>query len=148
MFNITSIEDKVRIPPQKFDKALEVVTYEELRSKYEGIVDKDVGFIIAVTDIKVSPIGKMIPGDGATYHTVSFTLLTYFPEVQEVVEALEKSRARFVVWGLWLDAPRYEREKQFDPGHLAPIRDYLRAHYHLVRNFGEPDYEQVWQRNP
>jgi len=86
MFNIITIEDKVRIPPEKFDKALEVVTYEELRAKYEGIVNKDVGFIIAVTDIKVSPVGKIIPGDGATYHTVSFTLLTYYPDVQEIVE--------------------------------------------------------------
>jgi len=86
MFNIITIEDTVRIPPEKFDKALEVVTNEELRTKYEGIVSKDVGFIIAVTDVKVSSVGKILPGDGATYHTVSFTLLTYFPEVQEIVE--------------------------------------------------------------
>ncbi len=86
MFNIINIEDTVRIPPQKFNKALEVVTNEELRTKYEGIVSKDIGFIIAVTDVKVNPIGKILPGDGATFHTVSFTLLTYYPEVQEIVE--------------------------------------------------------------
>jgi len=82
---------------------------------------------------------------------VSFVTATGYtrPEqVRDVVAALERSQARFVVWGLWLDTPRYKREKQFDPGHLAPIRDYLRAHYHLVRNFGDPDYEQVWERNP
>jgi len=85
-FNIIIIEDTVRILPEKFDKALEVVTYEELKAKHEGIVSKDLGFVIAVTDIKVNPIGKIIPGDGATYHTVSFTLLTYYPEIQEIVE--------------------------------------------------------------
>jgi hypothetical protein len=47
-----------------------------------------------------------------------------------------------------LDTPRFDSEKHFNTAHLAPIRDYLRAHYHLVRNFGEPDYEQVWERNP
>lgn len=86
MFNIIIVEDTVRILPEKFDKALEVVTHEELKAKYEGIVSKDVGFVIAVTDIKVNPIGKILPGDGATYHTVSFTLLTYYPEIQEIVE--------------------------------------------------------------
>jgi len=80
------VEDTIRIPPNKFNEAIETVTYEGLRAKYEGIVNKDLGFVIAVTGIKVNPIGKIIPGDGATYHTVSFTLLTYFPEIQEIVE--------------------------------------------------------------
>jgi len=39
-----------------------------------------------VTDVKVSPVGKIIPGDGATYHKVTFSLLTFYPKVQEVVE--------------------------------------------------------------
>jgi DNA-directed RNA polymerase subunit E' len=34
----------------------------------------------------VNPIGKIIPGDGATYHRVAFSLLTYRPKIQEVVE--------------------------------------------------------------
>ena len=86
MFNLITLEDTIRIPPEKFDKALKKVALEELNAKYEGIVDKELGFIIAVTNIKVSPIGRIIPGDGATYHNTSFTILTYFPEVQEVVE--------------------------------------------------------------
>ena len=36
--------------------------------------------------MKISPIGKIIPGDGATYHKVSFSLLTFYPRIQEVVE--------------------------------------------------------------
>jgi len=39
-----------------------------------------------VTEAKVSPIGKIIPGDGATYHKVNFSLLTFYPKIQEVVE--------------------------------------------------------------
>jgi DNA-directed RNA polymerase subunit E' len=39
-----------------------------------------------VTNVKVSPIGKIIPGDGATYHKVSFNLLTFYPKIQEIVE--------------------------------------------------------------
>jgi len=44
------------------------------------------GYVIAVVDVKVSPIGKIIPGDGATYHKVDFSLLTFYPKIQEIVE--------------------------------------------------------------
>jgi DNA-directed RNA polymerase subunit E' len=80
------LEDTVRIPPEKFDKALEIVTHEELSGKFEGIVSNELGFVVAVTNMEVSPVGRVIPGDGATYHSVSFTLLSYSPEVQEIVE--------------------------------------------------------------
>jgi DNA-directed RNA polymerase subunit E' len=42
--------------------------------------------VIAVTDVKVRPIGKIIPGDGAAYHKVAFTLLTFYPKIQEIIE--------------------------------------------------------------
>lgn len=86
LFSLITLEDTVRIPPEKFDKALETVTHEELSVKFEGIVSKELGFVVAVTKMEVSPIGRIIPGDGATYHTVSFTILSYVPEVQEIVE--------------------------------------------------------------
>lgn len=86
MFSLITLEDTVRIPPAKFDKALEIVTHEELSGKFEGIVNNELGFVVAVTNMEVSPVGRVIPGDGATYHTVSFTLLSYHPEVQEIVE--------------------------------------------------------------
>lgn len=86
MFNLINVEDIVRIPPEMFDQELTNVTGQELGSKYVGLVSKQFGFIIAVIDVKVSSYGKIIPGDGATYHTASFSLLTYYPEVQEIVE--------------------------------------------------------------
>ena len=39
-----------------------------------------------MTDAKVSPVGKIIPGDGAAYHKVNFSLLTFRPKIQEIVE--------------------------------------------------------------
>jgi DNA-directed RNA polymerase subunit E' len=54
--------------------------------RYEGLIDDELGYVIAVTDIKISAIGKIIPGDGATHHRVTFSLLTFYPKVQEVVE--------------------------------------------------------------
>jgi DNA-directed RNA polymerase subunit E' len=86
LFSLITLEDTVRIPPEKFDQALEVVTHEELSGKFEGIVSTELGFVVAVTNMEVAPVGRVIPGDGATYHTVSFTLLSYSPEVQEIIE--------------------------------------------------------------
>lgn len=86
MFKLLSLEDTIRIPPETFGKPLEHVGYERVRAKYEGMVDEELGYVIAVTDVKVSPVGKIIPGDGATYHRVSFSLLAFYPKIQEVVE--------------------------------------------------------------
>ena len=86
MFKLVTLEDTIRIPPEKFGEAIETVGYEQLKMKYEGMVDEELGYVIAVTNIKVNPFGKIIPGDGATFHKVEFSLLTFFPKIQEVVE--------------------------------------------------------------
>ena len=31
---------------------------------------------------------------------------------------------------------------------LEPLRGYLHSKYHLTRGFGEPNYDEVWERNP
>jgi DNA-directed RNA polymerase subunit E' len=80
------MEDTIRIPPETFGNPLESVGYQQVKAKYEGIVDETLGYVVAVTQVKVSPTGKIIPGDGATYHKVSFSLLTFYPALQEVVE--------------------------------------------------------------
>jgi DNA-directed RNA polymerase subunit E' len=86
MFKLITLQDTIRIPPETFGNPLEKVGREQVKTKYEGLVDEELGYVIAVTKVAVSPIGKIIPGDGATYHKVSFSLLTFFPVIQEVVE--------------------------------------------------------------
>lgn len=80
------MEDTIRIPPETFGNPLEAVGYQQVKAKYEGVVDETLGYVIAVTGVEVSPIGKIIPGDGAAYHKVNFSLLTFYPKIQEVVE--------------------------------------------------------------
>jgi DNA-directed RNA polymerase subunit E' len=86
MFKIVTLEDTVRISPEKFGQPLETVAYEQLKMKYAGMVDDELGYVISVTEIQVNPIGKIIPGDGATYHKVTFSLLTFYPKIQEIIE--------------------------------------------------------------
>ena len=86
MFKLIMREDTIRIPPETFGNPLEAVGHEQVKAKYQGLVSEELGYVIAVTNVKVSPTGKIIPGDGATYHRVSFSLLTFYPKIQEVVE--------------------------------------------------------------
>src|SRR3990170_8355502 len=86
MFKLISLQDTIRIPPETFGNPLEKVGRDQVKSKYEGIVDEELGYVIAVTQVEVNPIGKIIPGDGATYHKVTFSLVTFYPVIQEIVE--------------------------------------------------------------
>ena len=86
MFQISELEDVIRVPPAKFGSKLDEVAREILKSKYESTISPDLGYIILITNISVDPTGKIIPGDGATFHKVNFDVMTFFPRVQEVVE--------------------------------------------------------------
>lgn len=86
LFKLITLEDTIRIPPETFGNPLEAVGHQQVKAKYEGIVDEELGYVIAVINVKVNPVGKIIPGDGATYHKVTFSLLTFYPKIQEVVE--------------------------------------------------------------
>lgn len=86
MFQLVELQDVVRVPPDKFGSPLEEVARELLKLKYESTISPANGYLILVTKVQVDPVGKIIPGDGATYHKVGFEVLTFFPLKQELVE--------------------------------------------------------------
>jgi len=86
MFRIVTVEDVVRIPPQKFGDPIDDVAKEQIKLKYENYVDEQLGYVILVTGVDVENTGKILPGDGSTHHRAVFKLLTFFPELHEVVE--------------------------------------------------------------
>ncbi len=86
MFQIEKRNDVVRVSPDKFGSKLKKVALEVLRSKYESTINSDMGYIIQVIDVDLDPVGKIIPGDGARYHKVNFSVLSFFPLLQEIVE--------------------------------------------------------------
>jgi|TARA_B100000959_G_C14979651_1_gene622914 DNA-directed RNA polymerase subunit E' len=86
LFQIEQRIDVVRVSPDKFGSKLKKVALEVLRTKYESTINSDMGYIIQVTDVDMDPVGKIIPGDGARYHKVKFSVLSFFPMLQEIVE--------------------------------------------------------------
>ena len=87
MYREITIVDTVRIPPNRFGEDQRKVIKEILQENYEGILDKDLGVIIAITGISNVDVGQIIPGDGASYHKTEFSALVYLPVVGELVEA-------------------------------------------------------------
>ena len=85
MFSISTLVDVVRIPPSLFGDNLKNAAIEILKSKYESMINIELGYIVIILDAKVEPMGKMIPGDGGTFHKVEFNALTFYPMLQEIV---------------------------------------------------------------
>ncbi len=86
MYLISEIDDTVRIPPNRFEEPLEEVASEIINETYVGKIDKKMGLMVTVKDIKEMGVGKVIMGDGAAYHEVVFTALFFKPELHEIVE--------------------------------------------------------------
>jgi DNA-directed RNA polymerase subunit E' len=86
LFELVNLDDVVRVPPDKFGTPLEEVALELLKLKYESTINPDYGYLILVTKVEVDKIGKIIAGDGATYHRVRFEVLSFYPLKQELVE--------------------------------------------------------------
>jgi DNA-directed RNA polymerase subunit E' len=86
MFRLLTVEDIVRIPPKSFGHPIDKAAKEQIKLKYENVVDEELGYVILVVDVDVDPLGKILPGDGSTYHKVNFKLLSFYPEMHEIVE--------------------------------------------------------------
>jgi len=85
MFSISTLTDVVRIPPKLFGESLKKAATTILREKYESMINPDLGYVIMILDTKVDGMGKIVSGDGGTYHKVEFNALTFYPKLQEVV---------------------------------------------------------------
>ncbi|MBU0953153.1 MAG: DNA-directed RNA polymerase [Nanoarchaeota archaeon] len=86
MYKILTVEDKVRVPPVKFRLAQDEAIKVSLEDAFEGIIDRKVGVILAVTEIISIGEGRIFPGDGSINYPVQFKVLIYLPELHELVK--------------------------------------------------------------
>jgi len=86
LFSISTLVDVVRIPPSLFGTTLKKAGVNILKEKYESMINAELGYIIMILDAKVDEMGKMIAGDGGTFHKVEFEALTFYPKLQEIVQ--------------------------------------------------------------
>ena len=86
MYNIITVKSTVRVEPKYFSKNLKEAVTSILREKYERKVDRDFGIVLCIWNPREMSEGKIIPGDGASYHDVTFDILAYKPDLNEVFE--------------------------------------------------------------
>ena len=49
------------------------------------MVKPDLGYVIIILDAKVDTMGRIVAGDGGTFHRVRFDALTFYPKLQEII---------------------------------------------------------------
>ena len=86
MYHQYTLSHIVEIAPDLFGLPKEESAYEILSRQYHGLLDPELGFIIAICDIIDVGPGKIIHGSAGTFHPVTFTVLTYTPMMHEIVE--------------------------------------------------------------
>ncbi len=85
MFYITEVEDYIRVEPKLFGLATRLAVEQQLHETYSDYYDKELGSVVAVIEVLDVGEGVIIPGDGAAYYNSAFKLLTWKPELQELV---------------------------------------------------------------
>ncbi len=85
MFYEIKAKSHVRVPPNLLNQDIDDAVLQRLNETFEGYISPDVGFVILVTEVLKIGDGIIIPGDGAPYYDTEFKMITYSPEIQEVV---------------------------------------------------------------
>jgi len=98
MYKLVLVRDTVRVPPKRFSEELNTVIGQELDSMITGRIEKNIGVVLSVTDVREVSEGKIILGDGAIYYDTLFELLAYMPMIHEVVEGYVTEVTEFGVF--------------------------------------------------
>ena len=85
MFYLTEVEDYVRVEPKLFGSPTIDAVSSQLKEIYQDYYDKELGKVVAVVEVLQVGDGIIIPGDGAAYYNSRFKLITFKPELQELL---------------------------------------------------------------
>jgi DNA-directed RNA polymerase subunit E' len=95
MFYNVKVKDHVRLPPTLYGDDTKNSIVKEIKNSYSGFISKEFGFVIDVCAVDDIKDGIIVPEDGATYYETEFTLLTFLPELQEVLRGRIKDITDF-----------------------------------------------------
>jgi DNA-directed RNA polymerase subunit E' len=100
MFYTVKAKDFIRVPPSMFNMSQKESILENVKKTYENFISKDLGFVINIVNVGDIKEGVIVPGDGAAYYDTEFELLTFKPELNELVFAKVRDITDF---GAFLD---------------------------------------------
>lgn len=82
------LEGIASIAPEGISGELDEIIINQLSKEHEGTIDKNIGLIIAVTELIEHDIGEIIPGDPNVFFKVKFSVITYLPRLHEIVNGV------------------------------------------------------------
>ncbi|MBD3310371.1 DNA-directed RNA polymerase [Candidatus Woesearchaeota archaeon] len=85
MFYKIELQDHIRVPPDLFGLEVSEAVLKRIRRKYHGFISQDLGIVVDVSSVDWIGEGTIIPGDGASFYETKFSLLTFKPELNEVL---------------------------------------------------------------
>ncbi len=85
MYYIYTVRDTFKMPPEKFGEEIEKVASVVLQKKYEGAIDREMGVLICVFNVRDVSDGVIYPEDPSTHHSAEFNILSFLPAVDEIV---------------------------------------------------------------
>jgi len=85
MYRIITVEDRIRVPPEKLGSNVMESVKKAIEDRVEGMLDPKVGVILSMVSIDKIGEGKILPEDPGVYYNAVFNLLTYKPELHELV---------------------------------------------------------------
>lgn len=80
-----TIEGIVSIAPQRLSGELKDIILDQLCNDFEGVIDKNIGVIVAVTEVISHDIGEIVPADPNVFFKVKFSVVSYLPKLHEIV---------------------------------------------------------------
>ena len=95
MFYKIEVKDRIRVTPDLFGLELADAITKMIKAKYDGFVSQETGVVIDVVEVKEIGEGLILAGDGSSFYDSTFELLTFKPEMQEVVVGKIKDIADF-----------------------------------------------------
>ena len=85
MFYTVKVKDYIRVPPKMFSLGRRDAVLQNIKTTYENFISKELGFVLNVVDVGDIKEGVIVPGDGAGYFEADFELLTFRPEMNELL---------------------------------------------------------------
>lgn len=85
MYRIATVEDKIRVPPEKLGTDVKKAIKSAIADQFEGIVNSRLGVILSLISIDKVGEGKIVPNDPGVYYDCEFKLMTFKPEIHEIV---------------------------------------------------------------
>ncbi|MCJ7428809.1 MAG: DNA-directed RNA polymerase [Candidatus Nanohaloarchaeota archaeon QJJ-5] len=86
MYRELTIEERIRVDPELLGRDLQESVHQSLARQLEGTIHKDLGVVLAITDVTNIGEGDIEPEDAGVHYPVTYETLSFEPELHEVVE--------------------------------------------------------------